>query len=212
RGAARWLHPRRFRPECGPSPTPREHRRSHRGSEILRGRSHRRLGGESDANGRDLAWARRRIRPRRPLPGDSTRDEVGFRVPSEPHAQRRREGRFAQERNRNHRVVRPSARTGATMSSDSPLPPPPASTPPAIPAAPPPPPVTPAPAPQIPVEQKSPGLAGILSMFPGLGHLYLGLYQRAFAFGGAFILLIGLTSHGGRGENFFGLFIAFVWF
>jgi hypothetical protein len=73
--------------------------------------------------------------------------------------------------------------------------------------------VTPAAAPPpIIAEQKSPALAGLLSMFPGLGHLYLGLYQRAFAFGGSFILLIGLASHGGRGENFFGPAIAFVWF
>ncbi len=38
-----------------------------------------------------------------------------------------------------------------------------------------------------------------------------GLYQRAFAIGGAFILLISLTSHGRSGE-FFGPMIAFVWF
>jgi hypothetical protein len=80
------------------------------------------------------------------------------------------------------------------------------------PAAPPPPP-PPAPAPVAPVivDRKSPGLAGFLSMFPGLGHLYLGLYQRAFAFGGAFILAIAFTSHG-RGGNFFGPLIAFIWF
>ncbi|HEX7253253.1 MAG TPA: hypothetical protein VF376_10255, partial [Thermoanaerobaculia bacterium] len=74
------------------------------------------------------------------------------------------------------------------MSSDSPYPPPPAPTPPAAP--PPPPPVSPAMVPIAPVETKSAALAGLLSMFPGLGHLYLGLYQRAFAFGGAFIVLI----------------------
>ena len=61
------------------------------------------------------------------------------------------------------------------------------------------------------VDRKSPGLAGFLSMFPGLGHLYLGLYQRAFAVGGAFILLIAMTSHG-RGGEFFGPLIGFVWF
>jgi hypothetical protein len=48
-------------------------------------------------------------------------------------------------------------------------------------------------------------------MVPGLGHLYLGLYPRAFAVGGAFILGIMMTSHGGPGE-FFGPLIAFVWF
>jgi hypothetical protein len=65
--------------------------------------------------------------------------------------------------------------------------------------------------PPVYVERKSPGLAGFLSMFPGLGHLYLGLYPRAFAVGGAFILGIMMTSHGRAGE-FFGPLIAFVWF
>ncbi len=83
----------------------------------------------------------------------------------------------------------------------------PAPAPAAVP--PPPPPITP-PYPVI-VERKSPALAGFLSFFPGLGHLYLGLYPRAFAVGGAFILGIMMTSHGGPGE-FFGPLIAFVWF
>jgi hypothetical protein len=84
-------------------------------------------------------------------------------------------------------------------------------------AAPPPPPppgtpIAPAAAPvALIVEKKSPGLAGFLSIFPGLGHLYLGLYQRAFAFGGAFILSTSLVSHG-RGGAFFGPLIAFIWF
>ncbi len=60
-------------------------------------------------------------------------------------------------------------------------------------------------------DRKSPALAGFLSVFPGLGHLYLGLYPRAFAVGGAFILGIMMTSHRGPGE-FFGPLIAFVWF
>jgi hypothetical protein len=71
--------------------------------------------------------------------------------------------------------------------------------------------VTPAAPAPYPVEQKSPALAGFLSCFPGLGHLYLGLYQRAFAFAGAFIVLVAITSHG-RGGDFFGFGIAFVWF
>lgn len=79
--------------------------------------------------------------------------------------------------------------------------------------APSPPPAPPAvPAAALPVvifEKKSPALAGFLSMFPGLGHLYLGLYQRAFAFAGAFIIFIGMAHR--RGE-FFGPLIAFVWF
>jgi len=75
-------------------------------------------------------------------------------------------------------------------------------------AAPPPPAATPYP---VIVDRKSPALAGFLSCFPGLGHLYLGLYPRAFAVGGAFILGIMMTSHGGPGE-FFGPIVAFVWF
>ena len=82
-------------------------------------------------------------------------------------------------------------------------------TPPAAPTTAPPPPA--ATTPPVIMDRKSPGLAGFLSMFPGLGHLYLGLYQRAFAVGGAFILLIALTSHG-RGGEFFGPLIAFIWF
>jgi hypothetical protein len=97
------------------------------------------------------------------------------------------------------------------MNDDSSHQMPPAPLPPAVSPVPAPPPVIPpAPAPTL-AETKSPALAGLLSMFPGLGHLYLGLYQRAFAFGGAFIVLISLTSHG-RGGEFFGPMIAFVWF
>jgi hypothetical protein len=87
---------------------------------------------------------------------------------------------------------------------------------------PPPPPVTPvaetlpppaaAPiAPVVVLERKSPGLAGVLSMFPGLGHLYLGLYQRAFAFAGVFCLLIFFNAHG-RLAPLSGPATAFVWF
>ena len=85
---------------------------------------------------------------------------------------------------------------------------------PAPPAAPPPPsaPAAPPTAAAPPVyDRKSPGLAGFLSMFPGLGHLYLGLYERAFAFAGAFCLLIFFNSHG-RISHFTGPVTAFVWF
>ena len=91
---------------------------------------------------------------------------------------------------------------------------------PATPPPPPPPPVTPV-MPAVPVvpvavapvivERKSPGLAGFLSIFPGLGHLYLGLYQRAFAFAGAFCLLIFFNSHG-RIAVLSGPATAFLWF
>jgi hypothetical protein len=91
-----------------------------------------------------------------------------------------------------------------------------APAPPAAPAAattPPPPPAatTTAAGPVVVLEKKSPGLAGVLSMFPGLGHVYLGLYQRAFAFAGVFCLLIFFNSHG-RMSPLSGPATAFVWF
>jgi hypothetical protein len=93
--------------------------------------------------------------------------------------------------------------------------PPPSTPPPGAPPSPGLPPTATVPPAAVPypviVERKSPALAGFLSVFPGLGHLYLGLYPRAFAVGGAFILGIVMTSHRGPGE-FFGPIIAFVWF
>jgi hypothetical protein len=66
------------------------------------------------------------------------------------------------------------------------------------------------------VEKKSPGLAGVLSaIFPGLGHLYLGLYQRSFKIAAAFVGCIWVVSSGfmnGHLAPVFGLGIAFVWF
>jgi hypothetical protein len=43
--------------------------------------------------------------------------------------------------------------------------------------------------------RRSPGLAVVLSCFPGLGHLYLGLYQRAFAIFISFVFAIWLSEH-----------------
>jgi hypothetical protein len=88
----------------------------------------------------------------------------------------------------------------------TPPPPPPLSPPPQ-----PPPVILAAPVQPVIVERKSPGLAGFLSMFPGLGHLYLGLYQRAFAFAGAFCVLIFFNSHG-RIAVLSGPATAFLWF
>jgi hypothetical protein len=94
------------------------------------------------------------------------------------------------------------------MDQNTPVtPPPPLPT-----SPPPPPPVAPPPPTAIYAERKSPGLAGFLSIFPGLGHLYLGLYQRAFAFAGAFCILIFFNSHGHRLTVLSGPATAFVWF
>jgi hypothetical protein len=73
------------------------------------------------------------------------------------------------------------------------------------------------PAAPIIVEKKSPGLAGILSaIFPGLGQLYLGLYQRAFkiaaAFAGCIWLVTATDRFHGNVAPLFGLGIAFTWF
>ncbi len=80
-------------------------------------------------------------------------------------------------------------------------------------AAPPPPqpaplpPAAPAPA-AAPTMRRSPGLAVVLSCFPGLGHLYLGLYQRAVMVFLAFFVPVWLDRHGGD----IGVLAAFAWF
>jgi len=69
------------------------------------------------------------------------------------------------------------------------------------------------PTPQYAVAQtpyrRSPGVALFLSFFPGLGHLYLGLYQRAVGIFLAFAAAIFLTEHS---EGAIGILIPFVWF
>src|SRR5262249_20274786 len=125
---------------------------------------------------------------------------------------RRRDGTFPRSVSCLRATLRTIEEIAMNDSFGNPNPTPP-TPPPAPTAAPPPPVMPPPPAPQagvqpVIVERKSPGLAGFLSMFPGLGHLYLGLYQRAFVIGGAFCLLIAVTSHG-RGGEFFGPLIAF---
>jgi hypothetical protein len=65
----------------------------------------------------------------------------------------------------------------------------------------------PAPPPPAPPFRRSPGLALVLSFFPGLGHLYLGLYQRAFAIFLCFAIAIWLAEHSNLG-----IVVAFVWF
>ncbi len=69
-------------------------------------------------------------------------------------------------------------------------------------------PATPAPAAGAPAAaRRSPGLALALSFFPGLGHLYLGLYQRGIVVFLAFASAIWLGRHADVG-----ILGAFVWF
>jgi hypothetical protein len=87
-------------------------------------------------------------------------------------------------------------------------PPPPAAPMPAAfsPAAPP----LPAYAP-LPAGYKKPGVAGLLSALPGVGHLYLGLYQRAAAFFSIWVLIIAFVDRAPHSGPL-GIFIPFWWF
>lgn len=79
--------------------------------------------------------------------------------------------------------------------------------------APPPPPPGYAPAPTYPAyvpQAKSPALAGLLSALPGLGHVYLGLYQRAATFFAVWMLIIAVVQETDSGALGFG--IPFWWF
>ncbi len=58
---------------------------------------------------------------------------------------------------------------------------------------------------------KSPGTAGVLSLLPGLGHVYLGLYQRAVAFFAIWVVLLTIVTEGHR-TGALGVFIPFWWF
>ena len=63
--------------------------------------------------------------------------------------------------------------------------------------APPPPPIAFGPAGALPSAPlpKNPGAAGALGIIPGMGHLYLGLYQRAAILFGIWVLFISLAGH-----------------
>ncbi len=79
-------------------------------------------------------------------------------------------------------------------------------------APPPPPPVAFGPAsarPTLPAGAKNPGAAGVLGIIPGLGHLYLGLTQRAAILFGIWVLLISLASHSHSHAPFPGILIPF---
>jgi hypothetical protein len=94
-------------------------------------------------------------------------------------------------------------------TSPNPIPPSaPAWTPPPVPA----PPAAFAPpmaAPAPPTTIKSPAVAGLLSVIPGLGHVYLGLYQRAIAFFAVWVIVMSIAPHGPGPA---GVLIPFWWF
>ncbi|MCH9649201.1 MAG: hypothetical protein K0U98_13255 [Deltaproteobacteria bacterium] len=83
-----------------------------------------------------------------------------------------------------------------------------------------PPPPTPPPAPALASDasggvgasplSKNPFLAGFLSFFPSLGHIYNGLYLRAFVFFAAFAFCVQLVDR--VDHPVFGMAAAFVWF
>ena len=89
------------------------------------------------------------------------------------------------------------------MNENPNLPPPPAN----VTAAPPVAYVPPAPPRPVAPPGKNPAAAGLLSVFPGLGHVYLGLYKRGVVFFVIWALFIAVAD---RGHDMpFGLFIPF---
>jgi hypothetical protein len=82
-------------------------------------------------------------------------------------------------------------------TSTNPQPPSTSSLSPAPAPAPPPPPIAFGPAGALPSAPmpKNPGAAGALGIIPGMGHLYLGLYQRAAILFGIWVLFISLAGH-----------------
>jgi len=62
--------------------------------------------------------------------------------------------------------------------------------------------------PSPPVSRKDPKLAAFLSFFPGVGHIYNGLYMRGLTFFLIGFSLLGITS---RGNGLFSVALAFFW-
>jgi len=58
------------------------------------------------------------------------------------------------------------------------------------------------------VGRKNPGLAALLSAFPGMGNIYNGLYMRGVTFFLIILSMIGIVS---RGHDLFGFGVAFFW-
>ena len=62
------------------------------------------------------------------------------------------------------------------------------------------------------VIRKNPGLAALLSLFPGMGNVYNGLYLRGMTFFLVIASLLGVIARShDRGEEIFGFAIAFFW-
>ena len=59
-----------------------------------------------------------------------------------------------------------------------------------------------------PMVRKNPDLAALLSLFPGVGNIYNGLYMRGFTF---FLIIASLLAIVDRGHGMFGMAIAFFW-
>ncbi|HEV8578691.1 MAG TPA: hypothetical protein VGX68_06365 [Thermoanaerobaculia bacterium] len=59
-----------------------------------------------------------------------------------------------------------------------------------------------------PIGQKNPGLAALLSFFPGMGNVYNGLYMRGVTF---FLLILCLAGIADKGHDLFGFAVAFFW-
>lgn len=55
---------------------------------------------------------------------------------------------------------------------------------------------------------KNPWLAGLLSLFPGLGHVYDGLYLRGLT---CFLIVAGLIRLSETSDGLFGFAVAFFW-
>jgi hypothetical protein len=58
------------------------------------------------------------------------------------------------------------------------------------------------------VGRKNPGLAALLSAFPGLGHIYNGLYMRGVTF---FLIVVSLIGIASNNHDLFGAAVAFFW-
>jgi len=59
-----------------------------------------------------------------------------------------------------------------------------------------------------PIGRKNPNLAALLALFPGVGHIYNGLYTRGITF---FLIAFSLVGIADRGPDVFGFAAAFFW-